>query len=206
MKKVCALLVMVFFACIAAIISIYETKPAEYELLRVYDGFNSKDFYSELPKHFERPKPEPNPIFEYYEREFVSRFNEIQIPVRELKLESLGWYYITAYCSCSKCCWPSTNITASGVECHYSDYEPTTCAIDRNIHDFGDLFYIDGKLYVAEDTGSAVKGKHIDLYFPDHSDVENYGSHYEEVYTVEYEYHLEPANNYNIQKYIHKGG
>ena len=56
------------------------------------------------------------------------------------------------------------------------------------MHDFGDVFFIEGFGYfIAEDTGSAVKGKHLDLYFWD--DEYNYAlsitGNYQ-VYAVEY--------------------
>ena len=97
--------------------------------------------------------------------------NALELPKTEAKLTSLGKYYITGYTSLE--CGGSTT-TASGTTCHKaasiadSIDNPTTCAIDPAIHDFGDVFFIDGFGYfIAEDTGSAVKGKHLDLYFFD---------------------------------------
>ena len=85
-------------------------------------------------------------------------------------------------------------MTASGATVYYAPDElrltnPTTCAIDPAIHDFGDLFYIEefDRVYIAQDTGSAVKSKHIDLYLPD--SMYNYAlsiTGYYTVYSVEY--------------------
>ena len=98
-------------------------------------------------------------------------------------------------------------MTASGATCHRSSYadrltEPTTCAIDRSLHDFGDLFYIPAFdwIYVAEDTGSAVKGKHLDLFYPEYSDVVCFPTGYYEVYSVEYIYETAPIGNYDVRK------
>jgi 3D (Asp-Asp-Asp) domain-containing protein len=43
---------------------------------------------------------------------------------------------------------------------------------------------IDGKYYRAEDTGSAVKGKIVDLYFESHDAANEYGLQKHEVFIV----------------------
>ena len=128
--------------------------------------------------------------------------DSITFPTEEMVLTSLGTYYITGYTSIE--CGGST-MTASGATCHKGN--PTTCAIDPKLHDFGDLFYIAefDQVYVAEDTGSAVKGKHLDLYFWD--DEYNYAlsiTGYYEVFAVEYVYGEELAAKYNIQALVAK--
>lgn len=130
--------------------------------------------------------------------------DSITFPTEEMVLTSLGTYYITGYTSIE--CGGST-MTASGATCHKGN--PTTCAIDPKLHDFGDLFYIAefDQVYVAEDTGSAVKGKHLDLYFWD--DEYNYAlsiTDYYEVFAVEYVYGEELASKYNIQALVAKEG
>ena len=130
--------------------------------------------------------------------------DSITFPKEEMVLTSLGTYYITGYTSIE--CGGST-MTASGATCHKGN--PTTCAIDPKLHDFGDLFYIAefDQVYVAEDTGSAVKGKHLDLYFWD--DEYNYAlsiTGYYEVFAVEYVYGEELASKYNIQALVAKEG
>lgn len=130
--------------------------------------------------------------------------DSITFPTEEMVLTSLGAYYITGYTSIE--CGGST-MTASGATCHKGN--PTTCAIDPKLHDFGDLFYIAefDQVYVAEDTGSAVKGKHLDLYFWD--DEYNYALNitgYYEVFAVEYVYGEELASKYNIQALVAKEG
>lgn len=130
--------------------------------------------------------------------------DSITFPTEEMVLTSLGTYYITGYTSIE--CGGSTT-TASGATCHKGN--PTTCAIDPKLHDFGDLFYIAefDQVYIAEDTGSAVKGKHLDLYFWD--DEYNYAlsiTGYYEVFAVEYVYGEELASKYNIQALVAKEG
>lgn len=140
----------------------------------------------------------------YNHGELMKTIDSLEIPTCTMVMQSLGTYYITGYTSIE--CGGST-MTASGATVHKASYEnrltePTTCAIDPSIHDFGDLFYIPAfdTIYVAEDTGSAVKGKHLDLYFFD--DEYNYalsitGKY--EVYSVEYEYGTELASKYDIR-------
>lgn len=110
----------------------------------------------------------------------------------------IGTYFITAYCP-SECGYNGENYptgwtTASGEICHRADWEdrlwsPTTCAIDRNIHGFGDMFYIEefDRVFVAEDTGPGVNGRHLDLFYEEYDDVISFPTGYYAVYSVWYE-------------------
>ena len=92
----------------------------------------------------------------------------------------IGRYYITAYNHKET----GSKMTASGKACHEGTI--TTCAADPRYHKFGDYFEIDGRLYRVEDTGSAVKKRHIDLYFASYSEMAKYGSNYQNIYKVEF--------------------
>lgn len=94
----------------------------------------------------------------------------------------IGRYYITAYNHKET----GSKKTASGAICHEGTV--TTCAADvwGGYFKFGDYIEVDGRLYRVEDTGSAVKKKHIDLYFASYSDMARYGSNYQEIYRVEF--------------------
>lgn len=110
----------------------------------------------------------------------------------------IGTYFITAYCP-SECGYNGENYptgwtTASGEICHRSDWEdrlwsPTTCAVDRSIHSFGDMFYIEefDRVFVAEDTGPGVNGRHLDLFYEEYDDVISFPTGYYDVYSVWYE-------------------
>lgn len=112
--------------------------------------------------------------------------------------EYIGTYFITAYCP-SECGYNGENYpagwrTASGEICHRADWEdrlwsPTTCAIDRSIHGFGDMFYIEefDRVFVAEDTGPGVNGRHLDLFYEEYDDVISFPTGYYDVYSVWYE-------------------
>ena len=125
----------------------------------------------------------PNALM--YETEVRNQWMFIDVTYETVETEYLCRGYITAYCA-EECGWNYS--TSSGAICHYSDqwYEPTTCAMDRSVFHYGDLFMIDGKIYVAEDTGSAVKGLHWDLYRESMDEVNYFGSHYTDVYSVEF--------------------
>ncbi len=96
----------------------------------------------------------------------------------EEKEKSLGLFTVTAYCKCEKCCgkW-SDSPTASGTK----PTQGRTIAVDPSVIALGEKVTIDGTTYTAEDTGSAIKGKRIDLYFDSHAEAEAYGKKQMEV-------------------------
>ena len=91
---------------------------------------------------------------------------------------------VTAYCSCGKCCswrrnWygrpvhtsgpnkgkkKAIGMTASGRRAGWG-----TIAADPQYYPFGTVMYVPGYGYArVEDTGGAIKGDHIDIWFPSH--------------------------------------
>ncbi len=84
----------------------------------------------------------------------------------------------TAYCSCEKCCDkdPSDEwygITATGKRARWG-----TVAVDKNVIKLGSKLKIEGfpdTIFRAEDVGGAIKGKHIDLWFPSHMGARKFG-------------------------------
>lgn len=81
-------------------------------------------------------------------------------------------YTITAYCSCRTCCgvWADNRpggvvYTASGAVAR----QGVTVAADPGVLPMGTVIEIDGLgQRVVQDTGSAIKGYKLDLYFADH--------------------------------------
>lgn len=92
--------------------------------------------------------------------------------------EPIGRYYITAYNHLET----GGKLTASGKTCHEGLI--TTCAADPKYHKFGEYLEIGGRVYVVEDTGSAVKKRHIDIYFASYKEMARYGSNYQTIYKV----------------------
>ena len=132
-------------------------------------------FHDELKEQSKKAESEVELYAGHFEEEVSEEMNCLMyatIPI--------GRYYITAYNHEET----GSKITASGKTCHEGTI--TTCAIDRKLHKFGQYFEIDGRLYVAEDTGSAVKRRHIDLYFASYKAMARYGSNYQTIYRVEF--------------------
>ena len=78
----------------------------------------------------------------------------------------IGNFKITHYCNCSKCCgkWAGGK-TASGTH----PTEGRTIAVDPKVIPLGSKVMINNHVYIAEDTGGAIKGNKIDIYVSSHS-------------------------------------
>lgn len=98
---------------------------------------------------------------------------EPTIPAAETKI-----FTITAYCSCAKCCGKTDGITYSGAKVQ----EGFTCAADLSVLGLGSIVEIEGLgIRTVQDKGSKVKGDHIDVYFPTHSEALKFGKQYRKV-------------------------
>lgn len=88
----------------------------------------------------------------------------------------------TAYCPCPQCCgrW-SGGPTASGV----MPEQGRTIAVDPSVIPMGSTVIYDGHEYIAEDTGSAIKGNRIDIYFDSHQDALEWGVQEITIYLME---------------------
>ena len=91
---------------------------------------------------------------------------------------SLGTFKLTAYCPCVKCCGKTDGITSSGTKAT----QGRTIAVDKNVIPIGTKVIINGNTYTAEDTGGAIKGNRIDIYFNSHQEALNFGVQYKEVF------------------------
>ena len=84
----------------------------------------------------------------------------------------------TAYCSCERCCDkdPSDKwygITATGKRARWG-----TVAVDKRVIKLGSQLRIEGypdTIFRAEDVGGAIKGNHIDVWFPSHREALKFG-------------------------------
>jgi len=100
---------------------------------------------------------------------------------------------VTGYCDCQKCCsweyswfglggpvyssgphkgeYKAIGVTSSGVATRKG-----TIAGDPRYFPYGTVFYVPGYGYgVMEDTGGAIKGGRLDLWFPTHEDALKWG-------------------------------
>lgn len=88
------------------------------------------------------------------------------------KGRSLGTFQATAYCGCSTCNGKYVGQpTASGTQMQ----QGRTIAVDPNVIPLGSRVSVNGHVYIAEDTGSAIKGKIIDIYHGSHSSALKFG-------------------------------
>ena len=90
------------------------------------------------------------------------------------------YFKVTAYCSCSKCCGKKTGRTASGTKATAG----RTVAASSQFK-FGTKLNINGKTYVVEDRGGAVKGNKIDVYMNSHAAALAWGVKYLPVEVVD---------------------
>ena len=89
----------------------------------------------------------------------------------------------TSYCHCRRCCsyrWMlfipyqktgafSFRLKHVGITSSGAMVRPGTLAADTSIYPYGTIMHIPGYGYGrVEDTGGAIKGRHIDLYRPNH--------------------------------------
>ena len=98
------------------------------------------------------------------------------------------WMTVTAYCGCPKCCGPKARgLTASGRSVAYN--AGRFVAADTKLFKFGTQLqvpgYAGGESVEVIDRGSAIKGYHIDLFFPTHDQAREWGKRYLPVTVVE---------------------
>lgn len=84
----------------------------------------------------------------------------------------------TGYDNCYLCCGkhpgdPGYGVTASGMKTGHG-----IVAVDPKIIPLGTKLYVEGYgIAIAADTGSAIKGYKVDLFFDTHDEAKNYGVH-----------------------------
>ena len=107
-------------------------------------------------------------------------------------MKSLGEFKLTAYCSCEKCCgkWSLNRPKdENGKDIVYGSSgevltDGISVAVDTNIIPYGSELIVDDKIYIAQDTGSGVKGNCIDVYHEDHQKAVEFGVQYKEVFLI----------------------
>lgn len=102
------------------------------------------------------------------------------LSVDRISSSGTKYFKVTAYCSCSKCCGKRTGRTASGTKATAG----RTVAASSQFK-FGTKLNINGKTYVVEDRGGAVKGNKIDVYMNSHAAALAWGVKYLPVEVVD---------------------
>lgn len=182
-RIISALLVVTFSLtlCLSAMAS----KPVEVVNVNEIVEEEKVDYIEkaeELQKEVDKKKAEEKAKKEEAERKAETARKEkekAEKKAKESSKKSLGTYKLTAYCNCSKCCgkWAGGK-TASGT----TPRAGRTIAVDTRVIPFGTKVIINGNTYIAEDTGSAIKGNKIDIYFDSHKAALNFGVQHTEVF------------------------
>lgn len=94
------------------------------------------------------------------------------------RLVSLGMYEVTAYCHCAICCGREGQLTASGTY----PIAGRTIGVDPELLPYGTEVVINGHAYIAEDTGGAMQGRHIDIFMDSHDEALQFGRQEIEVF------------------------
>ncbi len=95
-------------------------------------------------------------------------------------MEYVGKFKITAYCSCRKC--TGSNSVHKKTFTGTSPVAGRTLSVDPKIIPLGSRVSINGHDYIAEDTGSAINGYVVDMYFNSHQEALNFGVQYMDIY------------------------
>lgn len=78
----------------------------------------------------------------------------------------------TAYDACIHCCGKTDGITKTGTLAQPN----RTIAVDPRVIPLGSTVYIQGMgVFLAEDTGRAIKGSRIDIFMESHRQAFNFG-------------------------------
>ena len=94
---------------------------------------------------------------------------------------ALGNFKLTFYCPCATCNGVAGAKTASGT----TPTEGRTIAVDSSIIPLGSRVYIEGYgVFIAEDTGGAIRNNKIDVLVSSHSRVYELGVQYANVYLL----------------------
>ncbi len=119
-----------------------------------------------------------------YEKALCEQACDEEVCSCETPVEYLGKFTAHAYCGCDYCNGEWTGQpTASGT----NYVEGRTVAVDPSVIPLGSKIaveYADGSIqeFVAEDTGSGINGKMLDVYIADHQRAWDFGSKTVKVY------------------------
>lgn len=105
------------------------------------------------------------------------------------QISYLGKYKVTAYCSCEICCeqyGKNRPLDKDGNEIVYTASgkiaeQGITIAADKSIP-FGTQLIVNGRAYIVQDRGGAVKGDCLDVYFTSHQEALKWGVQWLDVY------------------------
>lgn len=98
-----------------------------------------------------------------------NKINEVRLRQNKTKT-FVGLFAISYYCP-NACCGSGTGLTKLGTQAR----PQKTIAVDPSVIPLGSEIEINGAMYVAEDTGSAIKGNKIDICVATHDEAVKLG-------------------------------
>ena len=107
-----------------------------------------------------------------------SAFNSTNIISDPENYVSKGEFKLTFYCSCVICSENYGHLTSTGTTC----IPAQTIAVDPSIIPYGSQVMIGGHVFLAEDTGGAIKGNRIDVFVSSHAEANALGVAMAEVF------------------------
>ncbi len=113
-------------------------------------------------------------------KDFMEMIDKLEAEKNTVRLTSLGEFLLTGYCDCEIC-----NGIWTGYPCYNGEMaeEGYTIAVDPDVIPINSFVWIDGVRYKAQDTGSAIIGKHIDIFVGSHEGCyDDFCNGYHEVY------------------------
>jgi 3D (Asp-Asp-Asp) domain-containing protein len=123
--------------------------------------------------------PSPRAELIYSIRQDGSSHNPVKTSQQSSK--HVIWMEVTAYCPCRKCCGPHAHgVTASGHSVYFNSGKFVAADVDRL--PFGTRLsipgYHAGQAVPVVDTGYAIRGNRLDVYFPSHEIAMRWGVKY----------------------------
>ena len=94
----------------------------------------------------------------------------------------LGEFQVTGYCSCTICCGEKEERLTKSETVPRASH---TVAADPSVIPLGTRIVIDDVVYTVEDTGKAVEGMRLDIFFDSHEEAVRYGRKEKYVYLEE---------------------
>lgn len=91
----------------------------------------------------------------------------------------LGEFQVTGYCSCTICCGEKEERLTKSKTVPRASH---TVAADPSVIPLGTRIVIDDVVYTVEDTGKAVEGMRLDIFFDSHEEAVRYGRKEKYVY------------------------
>ena len=179
-KQISAVLFLTAFIATLQVINTFNVARA----IKMIEEFEPVVIERVKPTIEETTEPVPETTVEETEVKADEPENTVEKEPTEVSVVAennayLGTFKAYAYCACAKCCGKSDGITATGTKAT----QGRTIAVDPKVIPLGTEVYIEGYgNFIAEDTGSGIKGNTIDVFHVNHADALEWGVRQVKIY------------------------